>query len=159
MNEKFHYLCHHSFIFIPWIVLAPRRSKGCKPQRRATGANACPTPLSWLTAQVAPGGRFLGDCSICSINSWSSWGIYEMCGCFNDVCICWRFFPHPFFQVSHWGWLMAVCNTPSCRLQSMIGEKSQNSLLNIWAMWNIIYQWDAMITLQRDERKTGNSLQ
>ena len=37
------------FIHIHSMVLAPRRSKGCKPQRRATGANACPTPLSWLT--------------------------------------------------------------------------------------------------------------
>ena len=150
MNEKFHYLCHHSFIFIPWIVLAPRRSKGCKPQRRATGANACPTPLSWLTGAGGAWRSFFGGIVPYVPSIHGHLGAFMKCAValmmFASVDV---FFPHPFFQVSHWGWLMAVCNTPSCRLQSMIGEKSQNSLLNIWAMWNIIYQWDAMITLQR----------
>ena len=104
MNEKFHYLCHHSFIFIPWIVLAPRRSKGCKPQRRATGANACPTPLSWLTGAGGAWRSFFGGIVPYVPSIHGHLGAFMKCAValmmFASVDV---FFPHPFFQVESLG--------------------------------------------------------
>ena len=96
MKEKFHDLCHHSFIFIPWSLRqdAPRvASHSVGPPVPMPVPHRC---HGWL-AQVAPGGPVLGGLfhMLHQFNSWSSWGIYEMCGCFNDVCICWRFFSSP----------------------------------------------------------------